>query len=112
MREIVLKAPATGIYGGKESATEYRWVLMPDGYSDTVGGERPILCVEQLLRSGEWWSTGGQWFLETLSREKWDPSSRICISGGPQWYATGIFEAVNEAKSLMATLDRERKIVA
>ena len=103
-REIVLNAPATGTIGGKESATEYRWILLPDGYSETVGGDRPILCVEQLLRSGDWWGTGGQWFLETLETENWDESSRICIDGGQQWYANGVFEAVNEAKLFMAAL--------
>ena len=85
--QIVLTENLTASLEGRELPEKYRAVLY------FIDGE-PTIKVEQPI-DGDWHSTGGYWYVETLYK---DPSDDISIDWGQQWsIKSGMLEALSEA---------------
>ncbi len=103
--ETVLESPAFGSKSGNPIETPYRWVLLPKGFSPAYESNKPIIQCEQQFRDGSWGSCGGGWEVEMLlNGNSWSPPftwDTIALDGGQQWYASGLQDALNEARGIL-----------
>ena len=94
----ILAEDLTASFQGKVLPKKYRAVLIrrPDG--DVVSIEQPI--------KGEWHSTGGYWFVDTLWQ---DSDDSIWIDWGQQWAVkSGLKNAVHKAVTIITKEERSK----
>jgi len=109
-KRIVLNDKLIASIGGKLSDRYYRAVVLIGGRSGedeyAPNGNPDIIAIEQQYDSGEWGSTGGSWYVETLmgrceDSNRDEPTDSICIDGGQQWnIESGMIDALNAYEQL------------
>ena len=104
-KRIVLSDKLVASIRGVKSSRKYRAVALIGGRSGerehAPNGNPDIIAIEQQYDSGEWGSTGGSWFVETLMgrcehSNRDEPTDSICIDGGQNWeIRSGMLDALN-----------------